>query len=411
MFSPDSLEGRQFLELESTLLAVIADRVRQAVSAETGLTGQWRDKIYLSLKPAESAGETVTIFSERYRDGWVYRLTLPNVIERRQLVRALVNAILLEHCNQNVRERSIEIPAWLSEGLTQHLLATRESELMLPPPRLAAHGLRFQVAQPAAGRARRNDPLAAARQSLRAHRLLTVEQLSWPTEEQLSGADDSVYFFSAQVFVKELLGLKDGKHRLCAFLDTLPQFYNWQTAFYRVYDTEFAKPIDLEKWWSLQLVHFAGRDPGEVWTAGESCEKLDALLLTSVEVRKSSRNLPERDAVSLQTILSDWNYSQQKNVITAKLRELELARLRVAPAITPLVDEYRTVLHSYLDRRESTTMSLTVNKSAFLSPRVVTREYIEKLNTLDARRKSLRAELAAVAAAETSHPVAPVEAR
>ena len=75
------------------------------------------------------------------------------------------------------------------------------------------------------------DPLAGARRVLRNNPALTFEQLSWPTDAQLSGADGGVYRASAQLFVSSLLGLKNGAAHLRAMLENLPQFYNWQTAF------------------------------------------------------------------------------------------------------------------------------------------------------------------------------------
>ena len=62
------------------------------------------------------------------------------------------------------------------------------------------------------------DPLATARRVLRNHPALTFEQLSWPTDAQLDGDDGGAYRASAQLFVNDLLELKDGPVHLRAML-------------------------------------------------------------------------------------------------------------------------------------------------------------------------------------------------
>jgi len=37
------------------------------------------------------------------------------------------------------------------------------------------------------------------------------------------------------------------------------QYYNWQFAFLQAFSATFQQPLDVEKWWSLQLLHFTGR--------------------------------------------------------------------------------------------------------------------------------------------------------
>ena len=49
------------------------------------------------------------------------------------MIRAIVQTLLLEVANRQARERSAEIPLWLAEGLTQHLLAAAEADLVLEP--------------------------------------------------------------------------------------------------------------------------------------------------------------------------------------------------------------------------------------------------------------------------------------
>ena len=77
-------------------------------------------------------------------------------------------------------------------------------------------------AQPHRRHRRGLDSLVGARQVLRNQPALTFEQLSWPTGAQLAGEDGGVYRASAQLFVNELLELKNCRAHLRAMLETLP---------------------------------------------------------------------------------------------------------------------------------------------------------------------------------------------
>jgi len=149
-------------------------------------------------------------------------------LSRTRYLRAMTGVLLLESANRDTRARSAEIPAWLTDGLSQELLATVWQEIILSSPNKVMNG-------PPVSRtvktARGMDSLAGARRVLRDHAALTFEQLSWPTDAQLAGDDGGVYRASAQLFVNELLALKNGPAHLRAMLETLPKFYNWQMAF------------------------------------------------------------------------------------------------------------------------------------------------------------------------------------
>ncbi len=80
----------------------------------------------------------------RFKNGWQYRVDLPNVVERPRYVRAIVQVLLLELANRTAQGRGAEIPLWLVEGFSQLLLASSEVEIILPPPRAAAERPQLQ---------------------------------------------------------------------------------------------------------------------------------------------------------------------------------------------------------------------------------------------------------------------------
>jgi hypothetical protein len=173
-------------------------------------------------------------------------------------------------------------------------------------------------------------------------------------------------------------------------LNELPGCYNWQTAFQRAFRNQFSSPLALEKWWSLQVVHFTGRGPSQLWTVEESGQKLDRILRTSVAVRRTASELPARAEVTLQAIIREWITARQKPALREKLRDLELLQPRVAPEFAELVDNYRRVLSAYLKRRELAEVNLPAPRQARLKVEQVVKDAVAQLDALDQRREALR---------------------
>ena len=46
------------------------------------------------------------IEAEQFRDGWQYRVSLPDLCQRERYIRAIVNVVLLEVANRQAREHS-----------------------------------------------------------------------------------------------------------------------------------------------------------------------------------------------------------------------------------------------------------------------------------------------------------------
>lgn len=111
----DLAGNENYLKLEPALTAVSCERIKHALAELLGDDSPWRGKIHLVLYPARSSGDGATIVSERFRDGWSYRLELPNPVARKRFVRAVVQVLLLEQAGRKARDHSPEIPAWLAE--------------------------------------------------------------------------------------------------------------------------------------------------------------------------------------------------------------------------------------------------------------------------------------------------------
>jgi hypothetical protein len=400
-----------YIELSPARLAITSERIKQAVYRELGEASPWRGRIHLYLQPVRALDEPVTIVSDRFRDGWKYRLSLPQFVERERFIRAIVQTLLMELANRKAGDRAPEIPVWLTEGLTQRLLAMPDVELTPSETRWTADGRaigptvfdirrvdsRKQETPPAMLTANSMrviwvDPLEEARRHLLARPPLTIEELSWPDGKALDGETGDAYRHSAQLFVTELLRLKDGRESARAMLDELAGCYNWQTAFFRAFHAHFAQQLDLEKWWSLQVVNLTGRD-SRLLTLEESWRELDRIVRTPVEVRHATNELPERSEVTLQFIVREWDQIQQTPALQARLRDLEVIRHRAPPDLAGLITDYYNVLSSYLRQRDKVGLILTsTTRDPNIRLKTLVRDAVKQLDVLDARRMALRPE-------------------
>jgi hypothetical protein len=386
--APRIVADTNFVRLEPPLLAISAERIKETLRHELGINDQWRGKIFLALHPARSPNEEVTIISKRSVNGWDYRVLMPDVLSRTRFMRAMVSVILLEFANRDASTRSAEIPEWLVDGLSQQLLAADERKIILSPPSRVVNGLsQSHVVESRRGM----DYLADARRVLRDYPALTFEQLSWPTGAQLAGADGGAYHASAQLFVNELLDLKNGRAHLRAMLQSLPRFYNTQTAFQNAFSADFSRPLDLEKWWALQVVGFAAQDPGSMWTSAVSREKLAEILSVPVEMRTASNALPTRTEISLQAVIRNFNSPEQTAILQIKLRDLNLAQLRMAPQLAVLTAEYRLALASYLGQNKQAAPVFHRDKRTGVLPKASSGDTLKELDALDAKRRTIEA--------------------
>ncbi len=396
--------NQNFLALEPSFLAVSCERIKQTLYANLGVTAQSRGVIYITIRPARGPEKDFAYTTERFGNNWIYRLELPPQVERRRLVRVLVQVLLQEMANRKATDHLAEIPAWLTEGFTQQLLGSREVEIILPPPNQSFGSL---MLGPTVIQARQRDPLEVARRVLGNQPPLSLAELSWPGADQLDGDAGEAFRCSAQLFVTELLGLQQGREYLRAMINDLAGCYNWQTAFRRAFAPHFVNQLAVEKWWTLQVVHFVGRDPMHLWTETESWQKLADLLRASVAIRRTRSEMPTHDEVTLQAIIREWDPLRQTPTIRGKINELELARLRVAPEFMALVDDYRRVLTMYLQQRERAAS--TFAKLWLFTPGAgkVVGEAIQQLDELDRRRAALRPKPGHPPTAPPAAPAAP----
>lgn len=383
---PEIATNQEFVRLDPAFLAVSAERIKNSLLQRIGIPSQNMQGgiIYLTLQPARALDENVAVFPERFGGHWIYHVVLPDVLPRERLARALTSVFLTDYANRNGDANSAEVPPWLVEGLSQEILDDAMQKDILSVPDNTVNNIpvdRVSFAEKGL------DPLESIRSLFQTYSTLTFQQLCWPTDMQLSGEDGGVYRASAQLFVSELEGLREGPAKLRATLDALPRYYNWQTAFFTAFHQNFSTPLDVEKWWALQTVIFTARSPGPQWTPAVSRQKLDEILSVPADFRSTSNSLPVRAEISLQDVIRNFNSAVQSQILQLKLHDLEIAQFRMYPSLAILAAEYRNALAGYLGESAVNRRGAIVEKSE--SKFVSARETLRILNALDARRRSI----------------------
>lgn len=383
---PEIATNQAFVRLDPAFLAVSAERIKNSLLQKLGIESQMMQGgiIYLTLQPARALDENVEIFPSRFSGQWVFHVVLPDVLPRERLARSLTSVFLTDYANRNGGLHLAGVPAWLAEGMSQEALAdTMQDVILSVPDQMINHIPVDRVSYTERGL----DSMASVRGVLQTYSTLTFQQLCFPTDMELSGEDGGVYRASARLFLDELLALGAGPAKLRAVLDALPGYYNWQTAFFAVYNQNFSSPLQVEKWWALQTVIFSARSPGPQWTPAVSREKLDQILSVAADFRSTSNSMPVRAQVSLQDVIKNFNSAVQTQILHVKLHDLEIAQFRMVPSLAVLAAEYRNALSDYLGETQVSRHGAIVNKSS--AKFVSARETLRILNALDARRRSV----------------------
>jgi hypothetical protein len=375
------------IPLDPALLVISAERIKESLWRKLDVKGSWQGRILVRTHPARFATEPPSVVIEPALRGWSYHVDLPDSMEQSGFVTTMVHVLLLEIANRNADSHPAEMPLWLAEGLSQELLDADSATLILPTPQDAENGLNVRRVN---FEGHRPNAVKRAKEILNARPPLTFEELSWPNESELSGETGAIFRCSAQMFVEQLLQLQNGQACMRAMLEDLPRRYNWQFALLNGYQDYFHSLLDVEKWWSLRLVEFTGRDPLQFWTPEESWKRLDEIVRSPVQVRSRPGELPMRTEVSFQAIIQEWDAVQQSALFQRKLQDLTLLRFRVAPDFLPLVDAYRQVIENYLQKQKHSGSIFSLRRQRAQVSDSVMEEALHELNALDEKRESLR---------------------
>ncbi len=363
-----------YLRLDPNLTAVSLERIRQALSSELGWPNRWQSMISVTTYPLQGEDARVTVGTLRFPSGWGYRLIFPEIIDKDRFVSAAIKTLLIEYANRRATFREAEVPLWVSEGLTAELMATSLPVLAL------------ESATEINRRGETPDPLAEARRRLREREPFNFDDLSMPSN--LTEADMGHFRACAQVFVHELLRLKDGRNCLRRMLERLPDNYNWQTTFLEEFGFHFKSLLDVDQWYALAVTGTQARDRTALLSTAATQQQLDAILDTLVEVRVEAQDLPIRTGIKLQRIVAEWPYPRQHAVLVDKIGRLQTLQGRAAPELAGVINSYLEALLQYVGPKNLVvpTRPTAIDR---LRPKGDIRLLQQQLDRLESRRVDL----------------------
>jgi hypothetical protein len=386
--SPSRSTNSAHVELSPHTLVVSCERIKQTLLRELGLPDYWFHPIHVLVNPTMASGEPPVIGVRLLSNGWQYRVDVPRWIESQKLVRGIVQVLFLELANRTAGSRSAEIPLWLTEGFSQHLVASSTADLVVGHPSLTINGVqvRWQNRPPAV-----REPLRAVRERLQEYAAFSFTRMGEIDPTQLSEETWKTFQASSHLLVNQLLTLPNARAQLGAMLAQLPHHLNWQIAFLNAFHQQFPRMLDVEKWWSVVLVHFSGLDSANAWSLEVALHKIHQTINPPVLISQNPQELPRRANLRLQDIIDRFDYLRQRILLQDVIRQLRFLRTLTPPSAVPLLDEYRRTLEDYLERRDRAGTARSLPGLPPMNSDRLVHEIIDKLDSLD----QYRAELAA----------------
>jgi hypothetical protein len=149
--------------------------------------------------------------------------------------------------------------------------------------------------------------------------------------------------------------------------------------------------LDVEKWWSVVLVHFSGLDSANAWSVDVALAKISQTINPPVLISEKPQDLPRRANLRLQDIIGRFDYLRQRILLQDVIRQLRVLRVLTPPGIVSLVDEYRRTLEDYLNRRDRAGMARSLPGLPPMNSDRLVRETVDRLDALDQHRANLAA--------------------
>ncbi len=103
--------------LEPELMTVSAERIKSALLAELHEPDRFQGRIQIFIRPVGPEAMQIGIVSTHYADGWQYAVEVPERVDEKKLLAALVEVLLAEMSNRTQGDHAAELPAWFVFGM------------------------------------------------------------------------------------------------------------------------------------------------------------------------------------------------------------------------------------------------------------------------------------------------------
>lgn len=371
-------DGSDQMNLEPATAVVSCERIKENLLRELGAADQWKGKIYLRLHPRLTDEEKVMVDAQSRPEGWVYYVDMPALISRRRFLNSIVQILLFEWANRGAQTTPSELPPWLGEGFAGLLEARGVMSLFAEPFSKRSEIQRWEVAA------------LELRNRFHATPPLSFDQLSWPPKNTAVAQADH-YRASAHLFVAELLRLDNGPRDLVALVEGLHRHLNWQTTFLKSFASRFSRLVDVEKWWTVAVMHFLGLDESRRMAPEEVMSQLNEILVVPLDVQVQTNRLMNATKATLQQIIPEWEVHRLDPLLFRKIAQLEGLQWRSPQPVAGLVANYRAVLLNFIAQRNAASGTTRSRNEVLPNARIVQNRVIQSLAALDQERARVAA--------------------
>ena len=108
-------------------------------------------------------------------------------------------------------------------------------------------------------------------------------------------------------------------------------------------------------------------------------------------VSTGRKEMPQRARLSVQQIISGWDYLRQRIVLKGVTTQLLLMRFKTPPELVSLVDDYRTTIENYVKQRDQAGVARSLPGLPPMRADLLVRDVVRRLDELDEKRAALRA--------------------
>lgn len=402
----------EFINLTPASLALSASRIRKIFIAELNASDVWEDKIHIFINPRLARDTDIVVSVNRFLDGWNYRLQVPPIIAKEKLTRCIVRVLLQEMGNRSSKGQPASVPLWMAEGMARHIQVSTKTPLYPAIKEQSAVRITSSGNPSQAGERtkvsmhlvenenaptflfdtkRHVDPLVGVKERLKLFEPLTFLQMDQAADAHLSVEEWALFRDCSHLAVARMLELPGGRDCFRNMLERSPNYLNWQFAFLDGFKQHFSTALDIEKWWSLQIVSLTQPDLEQRLSNVEGLDRLDAILDSPVRFRDSEDADGRPEQYPLQVMMDLVDYPEQRVVLLEIILRLRRLHWHVSPDLIKLVDDYMAELDGYIVRRDKVRSAVgKVRGQVHGNAALVVRQTLDRLKFLDVIRSDTR---------------------
>jgi hypothetical protein len=252
----------------------------------------------------------------------------------------VVRALCAELVNRSAVVRHGEpyvpapLPAWLTEGMA------------------------------AASGSRQDALVRAARRSVAAGKPQPASVILRSMESPAEAAERLLFQANSRLMVESLLSLPKGAGKLREYHLALGELRDVMGAFWKVYRSDFADDVAVEKWWAIQLLQRVKSEVAQRFTSEQTMERLNEILTVQLRVPAGDGN----EFVKAEYAIAElWPYYEQpwlQELAQDRFNQLQSLHSQAHPFYLVVIRRYCEAMLCLRAQRVTRYRSLMVDAAA-----------------------------------------------